>query len=222
MIISCSSWLFSKNHFNSYSRFYRYYMLLVLLSCLINSIAAKPGKLSLSNKDGCQDWLGHFSCSIDKPNILSAQQVDESTVQLKWSVSSSTSEPNKVDNTYDYDNDDKPLELTRYRVLLSTDDFYRDNTEWPAQADYSGPSSLPGNKNNGVLFTIIDSPSTFDCFIECVRNPLCSFATHLYSRENGKYECHLKSNLTNLSVLSGHEEDQELEQSHNSAKIIGQ
>ena len=164
----------------------------------------------------CLSW-------IDKPNILSAKQVDESTVELKWSVSSTepTTTSNKVDTTYDYDNDDKAgaLELSRYRVFLSTDDFYRDNTEWPAQADFSSPSS-PGN-NNGVLFTIIDSPSTFDCFVECIRNPLCSFATHVYSRDNGKYECNLKSDLTNLSVLNGHEDDKELEQSHNSAKIIG-
>ena len=157
---------------------------------------------------------------IDKPNLISAQQLDESTVELKWSVSAIDSS-NKVDTTYDYDNEDKAgsLELTRYRVFVSSDDFERENYEWPAQADYMILDSE--NKNAGVLFTIVDSPSTFECFHECIRNPLCSFATHVYSRDNGKYECHLKSNLTNLSALSGHNDDHVLERSHNSARILG-
>ena len=158
-------------------------------------------------------------CIRDRPNIISARQLDESTVELKWSVSSLES-GNKVDTTYDYENDEKgPLELSRYRVYLSEDDFQRDNIEWPAQADYSIQSLE--KKSRGILFAIVDSPSTFDCFRECIGNPICSFASHVYSRENGKYECHLKSNLTNLSVLSDHDNDHELEQSHNSVQILG-
>lgn len=113
--------------------------------------------------------------------------MDESSIELKWSaqaISRSLS-----------------LDLIRYRVFFSTDNFNNDNNEWPVQIERLSVAEARAVSNRTRLFAIIQLANTYDCFNECIRNSLCSFAVHLKSSTSNQFECHLKSSQEGLSSL---------------------
>ncbi len=96
------------------------------------------------------------------PIITSVEQIDETGIRIRW-------------------NDHNEKNLVRYRIFYSNDSFNVNFKEWPGQIEKSQQSLI------GDLYHTLIVNSSFECYINCIKNPGCDFAV---STEGTS--CHLK------------------------------
>ncbi|CAF0806750.1 unnamed protein product [Brachionus calyciflorus] len=110
------------------------------------------------------------------PMISDVTQINETTIKLNWIYKKFTSNENH-----------------RFRVQFSKDNFHYDINEWPCNYEYS-------NVTNGIIIKNFTVKSSFECYMECIKNFECKSA-QIYS-DKLNY-CYLNTDNANITNENG-------------------
>lgn len=94
------------------------------------------------------------------PVITIVRQLNESSLLVQWN-----------------DFRTKDSNLIRFRLFYSNDSFNSHFHEWPGQIEKSEHHLM------GDLYHQISGVSSFECYIQCVKNPGCDFAVSSHDSE---------------------------------------